>query len=226
MIDVNYKMLARVIISAIILIFCMWLVVSSVSAYPYVYQGDNLTQGQIYDLSGVTTFGTHYGEFNYWKDWWLEGGSSDPTIINRMDRRDLYAVCIDSKRWVLGNWYKGGESGKNENNFAFKVVVGNSTNKTFCSTGEGVTPVPTSIVYDVTRVPTIDPLATTSTITAVPTTEPTPMETIYVPTTVIPTVKRIVTGVTPTFPPPRGLPLNPIIGIAGVIVAIVIIGRR
>jgi hypothetical protein len=234
--DINWKWLLYWFVAALALVALLSMMAPPVSAYPYVYQGDILEQGKVYDISGVTAFGEHYGEFAYWKDWWQEGGASTPTIINRIEKRYLYSVCIDPDRWKVGNWYKynGEKEYKNENNFAFSVVKGNSTNAT-CHAGLDPTPVPTAIIYDITGVPTT-PIPTetepqlepTSEPTILRTAEPTPAGTIILQSTPTPTrvATRIVTGATPTFPPPRGLPLSPIIVLIGLIGAIIIVGRR
>lgn len=229
--DINWKGILYWVAVVLLLLALLVIILPPASAYPYVYQGENVTQGQIYDISGVSSFGEHYGEFAYWKDWWQEGGSSTPTIINRIEHRFQFSVCIDEKRWRVGNWYKynGDADVRNENTLAFRVIAGNTSS--VCAGAAEPTPVPTAIIYDITGVPTSVPTVITNspatiTVTPLPTPERTPNEMITLKTTPTKVVTRVVAGATPTFPPPRGLPLSPIIVVIGVIGAIIIAGRR
>jgi hypothetical protein len=232
--DVNWKDMFYWGMLALFLFAVLAIIVPPASAYPYVYQGENVTQGSVYDISGVAGFGEHYGEFAYWKDWWQEGGASTPTIINRIERRYLFSVCMDEKRWVVGNWYKynGEENYMNENNFAFSVKRDNTSgNSSISCKGASAdpTPVPTAIIYDITGVPTSIPTEVTTTVPeyiAMVTPERTPNETITLKTTPTIVIRKVVTGATPTFPPPKGLPLSPIVIVIAVMGAIIIAGRR
>lgn len=176
------------------------------SAYPYLQQGENVTQGETYDLSGVSGFGLYEGQFAYWSNGNYEGTKHDPTKVMSIEPRFIYAVYIDPAIWNLGNWYKytGTEETSHENNFAFKVVRGNVTDKSNTTQKGNITVyVPPPKLVAVTTAP---PTPTTAPPTTA-TTEPTPIPTAPTPTA------------SPPFPKP-GLPLSPTLAVDAVIIGI------
>ena len=82
----------------------------------YVHQGDNITQGNYYDLSGIYGFS---GILAHWNDDFDNAGVTEPdymfTIISP------YAVYIDPAKFPVGRWYQwdggvGCYGGTNTNN--------------------------------------------------------------------------------------------------------------
>ena len=202
----DWKWFFALLLAALGLTVILVLVAPPASAAPYVYQGDNVTVGETYDLSGVYSFGIYAGQFAYWKNWYYEGTSADPTKIISIAPRDIYNVYIDPAVWNVGNWYKytGHDNVAHENTFAFRVVKGNSTsNVTPSEQGNKNVTVympPTLVAVTVTESPTPTPKP-------VKTAEPRVV--ITLPPTPSPS---------PTFPSP-GLPLSPFPVMVGVILA-------
>jgi hypothetical protein len=179
------------------------------SAYEMVKQGQNVSQGQMYDVSGVYSWGEYQGQFAYWSHWWEEGTSVEPDRVITVEPRFAYKVYIDPSTWIEGNWYKRCSNCKNENNFAFKVIKGNST--------LNVTPVATATTK---AVAVMTAVTASPTPTTIPTTIATPERTqTPVPTTTIPTPAP-----TPTFPKP-GLPLSTPVVLIGVVAGAVLFVR-
>jgi hypothetical protein len=180
--------------------FILWLIIGfaliliiafffpSVSAYPYIIQGQTINQSETYDMTSVYGW---TGKFAHWDNTYDENSEVAPSQIvdlNKMSK--TYAIYIDPKIWLLGRWYQydGKTTERHGNTLAFVVN----------RTQPGVTPAPTP----------------TPTKPSTPTATPIP---INEPTTVIPlpatqsTPKVPVVSPSPTFPPPRGLPSSPAI---------------
>ena len=172
----------------------------------YVHQGDNITQGNYYDLSGIYGFS---GILAHWNDDFDNAGVTEPdymfTIISP------YAVYIDPAKFPVGRWYQwdggvGCYGGTNTNNNG-GTILGATPTPTYneaglCTNGFGndnayvfavVAPVAAPVVpvvhtMNVTETvgnqTIIIPITYTETVTATPTSVISNAQTIVVPTTV------------------------------------------
>lgn len=68
--------------------------------YSYVHQGENISQGYYYDLSGVYGFS---GELAHWNNDY-EAGVGEPDQINNLDRPKN--TFIDPAKWPAGRWWQ------------------------------------------------------------------------------------------------------------------------
>lgn len=177
----------------------------------YVHQGENISQGYYYDLSGVYGF---TGKLAHW-DWDDDVGMDTPDQINDIpNHRDM--VYIDPAKYPVGRWFQcdtwaeGGDSicgdfGAN-NAYAFAVVppMSNETikpqvrtetrykNITMFTNGEmKVIPV----TYTVTITP--EPVETPVSSATVETIIITPTPSLLIPTTEVTAAPEIVTPKAP-----------------------------
>jgi len=170
--------------------------IPSTSAYYYVQQGDTITLGETYDLTGVCGW---TGKLGYWEHSYQEKSSIEPDIIIDLNNyRKIEIVFLDPTIWKVGNWYQWDGKGEeiHENTFVFRI--NNTKNLSTKVNISNITPRVTT-----TRTPDPTPIIT-------PVVIPLPQT-----TTVAPVVTR-------TFPPPKGLPLNPIIPLVGVLISVYI----
>jgi len=136
----------------------------------YVHQGENISQGNFYDLSGMYGWS---GEFCMWNDDWDNAGLTYPDHIVSLDTSKIYETYIDPQVWPAGKWYYfdggnnlTGDSFGNANEYAFAVVAPASPNWTPAITtqtlwhnitilqnGEGIQ-VPVSYTITITPTPT------------------------------------------------------------------------
>lgn len=86
----------------------------------YVHQGENISQGNYYDLSGVYGWS---GILANWNDDYDNAGITNPDHAVTLDTRNLYSTYIDPNTFPVGRWYQfdggigcyGGSSNTNSN---------------------------------------------------------------------------------------------------------------
>ena len=187
--------------------------------FSYVMQGDNISQGLYYDLSGVYGWS---GILGNWKNDYNAGYTVPDYIVNIADE-DMHKVLIDSTRWNPGRWYqidkyKANEFGnafKSGNNYVFYVVK--NTTARGLPTGATTTAPPiaelrvynTSVyVYDGNtsiEIPmTVSVMETSHVDISIPIEQPKNVQTIIVPTTIVTQPNPVVSPkvVTPKTPLP------------------------
>lgn len=192
--------------------------------YSYVMQGDNISQGFYYDLSGVYGWS---GILGSWKNDYNAGYTLPDYTVNIGDE-NAHKVLIDQKRWNPGRWYQidkyeaneFGNAFKSGNNYVF-YVVRNTTDKNG-SPGTVVTQPPvaelriynTSVyVYDGNasiEIPmTVSVMETSHVDISIPIDQPKNVQTIIVPTTIVTQPNPVSSPrvVTPKTPLPIWLPL-------------------
>ena len=210
----DWRWFILLLLFALGLTIFLGLMFPAASAYYMVQQGDNITQGETYDLSGIYSWGDYQGQFAYWKHWYNEGTNVEPTKVIFVEPRNRYNVYIDPSQWTVGNWYKRCSDCKNENNFAFKVIASNDAivraQPTTVAPGQTMVAVTgritqTQTTSTPTETPTPVPAQTDTPVVIVLTTQPTPVP-------------------TPSFPKP-GLPLSPFPIMFGILGAALLFGK-
>ena len=69
----------------------------------YVHQGDNISQGNYYDLSGVYGWS---GVLANWNDDFNNAGITNPDHTVTIDPRHIYSTYIDPAVFPAGRWYQ------------------------------------------------------------------------------------------------------------------------
>lgn len=158
----------------------------------YVHQGENISQGLCYDLSGVYGWS---GILGNWKSEY-DYGYTAPDNHNNLNDINYKVVCLDSSKWPVGAWYQidritsdtDDYTSDHGNNLAFRVVpyIGESapsstievvhTNISVQS-GDEIVEIPVTYTMEVTAEPTHADIAaknvTTITLPTTATPEPT-----------------------------------------------------
>lgn len=206
------------VVAAVAVILGLWFVSSIVDAtvisygseknysavvlpeYSYVMQGENISQGLYYDLSGVYGWS---GILGSWKNDYNAGYTLPDYTVNVGDE-NAHRVLIDAERWHTGRWYQldkyesneYGNAFRNGNNYVFYVVKNTTPKDTI--TGVVITPSPiaelkvynTSVyVYDGNtsiEIPvTVSVMETSHVDISIPVDQPKNVQTIVVPTTLV-----------------------------------------
>lgn len=152
----------------------------------YVHQGENISQGLCYDLSGV------YGWSGILANWKSEYdyGYTAPDNHNNLNDINYKVVCLDSSKWPVGAWYQidhitsdtDDYTSDHGNNLAFRVVPYIGENAPYSTievvhtnisvqSGDEIVEIPVTYTMEVTAEPTqIDIAAKNVTTITLPTT--------------------------------------------------------
>lgn len=161
----------------------------------YVHQGENISQGNYYDLSGVYGFS---GVLAWWKDQWT-AGTTYPEKTFDLNILKLHSVYIDPATWPVGKYYQfdGAMSGSNEsggsyfgngNCYVFYVTKPseNWTAPTIVTNVTRTGEIEVNIGGNITKVQVTYTDQVTGTQTPVPTNTPLGQHTVILPTTAAP----------------------------------------
>ena len=186
----------------------------------YVHQGENISQGNYYDLFGICGFSGKIAHWNHPDD----VGYENPDTIITLDDNPHHLTYIEPSKFPVGEWYQwdGATCGKDSgwctsgfghgNNYAFAVVASyhlkNETitkTKNITITGEDGNSIEVQVTVQETvqiRESSVDVLAGNVTTIVVTTTKPTetptatPVQTLLLPNsdhTPAPTTPEVVT---------------------------------
>lgn len=134
----------------------------------YVHQGENISQGNYYDLSGIYGFS---GVLAWWKDPWA-AGTTYPDKTFDLNLLKLHSVYIDPATWPIGRYYQfdGALSGSKESGSSY---FGNGNSYVFYVTAPSANWAAPNVTNDATPVPTATIGGQYTIITQMPTQQPT-----------------------------------------------------
>lgn len=192
--------------------------------HSYVMQGDNISQGFYYDLSGVYGWS---GILGSWKNDYNAGYTLPDYIVNLGDG-DMHKVLIDKERWNPGRWYQidsyvaneYGNAFKSGNNYVFYVVRNTTDRNGLVGSVATQPPVAELRIYNTSvyvydgnasiEIPmTVSVMETSHVDISIPIDQPKNVQTIIVPTTIVTQPNPVSSPrvVTPKTPLPIWLPL-------------------
>lgn len=168
--------------------------------YSYVMQGDNISQGFYYDLSGVYGWS---GILGSWKNDY-NAGYTVPDYVVSIGDENMHKVLIDSTRWKPGRWYQidkyeaneFGNAFKSGNNYVFYVVKNTTARGMPSAVVTTSPPVAELRVYNTSvyvydgntsiEIPmTVSVMETSHVDISIPIEQPKNVQTIIVPTTIV-----------------------------------------